>query len=40
MHEVTPTPKNLQAIAGLTIESFSDRRLELFDDRLRQDLLV
>lgn len=39
MAEVTSTPKNLQAIATTLIESFNDRRLELFDEPdLRRDL--
>lgn len=40
MQEVTPTAANLREIATLTIESFTDRRLELFDCvALRNDLL-
>jgi len=37
--EVTPTGKNLQAIATAVIEGFNDRRLELYEDPdLRRDL--
>jgi len=39
MVEITPTGKNLQAIATATLEAFADRRLELFEDPdLRRDL--
>lgn len=39
MREVTSTSKNLQQIATVVIESFNDRRVELFDDAdLRRDL--
>lgn len=40
MQEVPPTGSNLQSIAARTIESFSDRRLELHDcPNLKRDLL-
>lgn len=40
MVEITPTGKNLQAIATSVIESFNDRRLELYEDPdLRRDLV-
>jgi hypothetical protein len=39
MEEKPATGKNLQAIASITIESFTDRRIDLFDyETLRQDL--
>lgn len=39
MTEVTPTGKNLQAIATAVIEAFNDRRIELYEDPdLHRDL--
>jgi hypothetical protein len=40
LREITPTAGNLREIASLTIESFTDRRLQLYDcEPLRRDLL-
>ncbi len=38
LRAVPPTGANLRAQASVVIESFQDRRLQLFDDNLRRDL--
>lgn len=39
MVEITPSGKNLQAIASAVIEAFNDQRIQLFEDAdLRRDL--